>query len=151
MNVHFMSDKDDWGTPQKVFDLLDAEFNFTLDPCASESNAKCPKFYTRKEDGLSQSWANEIVFMNPPYGKDVAQWMEKAYSEASATVVCLVSARTDTRWWHKFCMKANEIRLFDHRLEFEGTGNKAPFPSALIVFKAGQRGNGLQVTGYSGR
>lgn len=138
MNVHFMSEKDDWGTPQDVFDLLNAEFGFTLDPCATAKNAKCSHYFTKEDNGLSQSWAGEVVFMNPPYGREVGLWIEKAYSETSATVVCLVSARTDTKWWHRYCMKANEIRFFTYRLEFDGTGNKAPFPSALIIFKAGR-------------
>jgi phage N-6-adenine-methyltransferase len=146
--VHFMSRKDDWGTPRRVFDALNAEFGFTLDPCATPENAKCEKFYTKNDDGLSKSWAGETVFMNPPYGKEVSAWMEKAYSETSATVVCLVSARTDTKWWHRYCMKADEIRFFTRRLEFEGTGNKAPFPSALIIFKVGRNPTDLHVTAF---
>lgn len=140
MNVHFMSVKTDWKTPWGLFDALDSEFGFTLDPCASHDNHKCDKYYTEENDGLSQSWANEVVFMNPPYGRDIPKWIEKAYSESSATVVCLISSRTDTKWWHKYCMKADEIRFLDRRLEFVGTGNKAPFPSVLVVFKDRREG-----------
>jgi len=100
--VHFMSKTYEWSTPQWLFDALDAEFKFTLDPCASLQNAKCAKYFTWVNDGLKQDWADHIVFMNPPYGREIRKWMRKAYesAQAGATVVCLVPARTDTNWWH---------------------------------------------------
>ena len=149
MNVHFMSEKDNWETPQKLFDLLNAEFGFTLDPCASAENAKCARFFTSKENGLLQSWANEIVFMNPPYGRGIiGQWIAKAYQETEATVVCLLPSRTDTKWWHKFCMKASEIMLLTYRLEFVGSNNKAPFPAALVVFNRGRANTACTLTAF---
>lgn len=138
-NVHFMSNKTDWGTPKEIFDPLNAEFNFTLDPCATEENAKCVRFYTVEDDGLSQSWANETVFMNPPYGREISAWVKKAYEEVEATVVCLLPARTDTIWWHNYCMCADEIRFIRGRIKFVGGKSSAPFPSAVVIFRRGKR------------
>jgi phage N-6-adenine-methyltransferase len=147
--VHFMSEKTDWGTPQSLFDALNQEFCFTLDPCASHENAKVSTYFTKEDDGLLQSWDGHIVFMNPPFGRDIQKWMEKAYKE-NATVVCIVPVRTDTRWWHNYCMKADEVRLIDHRLKFVGSGNKAPFPTAIIVFKD-RRNESPRLIPYGGR
>lgn len=135
-SVHFSSQSCEWPTPQCLFDVLDEEFGFTLDPCSTDANAKCAKHFTLVDDGLAQTWKDEIVFMNPPYGRGIGRWMEKAYREASAgaTVVCLVPARTDTAWWHDWAMKG-EIRLFRGRIKFEGASTSAPFPSALVVFR----------------
>ncbi len=126
---------DVWATPQKVFDALHAEFNFTLDPCTDGTNAKCPVFFTPDDDGLAQSWAGHTVFMNPPYSANAA-WMRKAYEESvMSTVVCLVPARTDTRWWHEYAAKG-EVRFLRGRLKFGDAKHSAPFPSAVIVFHA---------------
>lgn len=75
--------------------------------------------------------------MNPPYGKEIAKWMKKAYEESlkGATVVCLTFARTDTKWWHDYAMKAAEIRFIKGRVRFEGADSSAPFPSVVIVFR----------------
>lgn len=81
MNVHFSSKTNEWATPQDLFDKLNREFLFTLDPCATPENAKCAKFYTAEDDGLAQSWDNERVFCNPPYGRQIKDWVKKA-SEA---------------------------------------------------------------------
>lgn len=134
--VHFSSMSEEWTTPQWLFDALDAEFGFTLDPCSTHQNAKCRHHFTRAEDGLRQDWGQEVVFMNPPYGRSVAPFMAKAYqsAQAGATVVCLVPARTDTRWWHRYAMKA-EIRLLRGRLKFGDAQTSAPFPSAIVVFR----------------
>ena len=72
------SNSNEWATPQQFFDKLDKEFNFTLDPCATKENAKCKKFYTIQDNGLSKSWDNENVFCNPPYGREIPKWVEKA-------------------------------------------------------------------------
>ena len=82
MNVHFSSQTNEWATPQAFFDELNKEFNFTLDPCATDENHKCAKYYTEKDNGLLHSWDNEIVFCNPPYGRGIKQWVKKA-SEAA--------------------------------------------------------------------
>ena len=129
----------EWGTPQPLFDSLNTEFLFTLDPCSTDENAKCKRHFTRKEDGLLQNWSEDTVFMNPPYGRDIGRWMRKAYDSAQggAIVVCLVPARTDTRWWHQYAMKG-EIRLLHGRIRFEGGQSGAPFPSAIVVFRPPQ-------------
>lgn len=77
----FTSKTNEWATPQAFFDELDKEFNFTLDPCATPQNAKCARYFTKEIDGLSQSWYGEIVFCNPPYGRDLSKWVAKAYTE----------------------------------------------------------------------
>ena len=136
MNVHFSSQTDEWATPQNLFDELNREFGFTLDPCATAENAKCAKFFTAADDGLKQDWRGHTVFMNPPYGRAIGLWMAKAYGAAqdAATVVCLVPARTDTAWWHRYSIKG-EIRCLRGRLKFGGCKNSAPFPSAIVVFR----------------
>jgi site-specific DNA-methyltransferase (adenine-specific) len=139
--VHFSTrKKDDWGTPNWVYDSLDAEFDITLDVCADSTNAKCAHFFSREVDGLSQDWGQNRCWMNPPYSK-LRPWLEKAYlsSLAGATVVCLIPARTDTRAWHLFCSQAYEIRLIKGRIRFVGATNSAPFPSAIVVFKPRKR------------
>jgi len=134
--VHFSSATDEWPTPQSLFDALNSEFGFTLDPCATPANAKCRRFFTKADDGLTQDWGDEIVFMNPPYGRAIGHWMKKAYAAArsGATVVCLVPARTDTTWWHRYAMKG-QVRLLKGRIRFVGGRHCAPFPSAVIVFR----------------
>ena len=134
--VHFSSASDKWATPREVFDALNAEFHFTLDPCADDNNALCPSYFTKEEDGLSMEWRGS-VFMNPPYGREIPLWMKKAWesAQAGATVVCLIPSRTDTRWWHDYAMKG-EIRFIRGRLKFGGAKYGAPFPSAIVIFKA---------------
>ncbi len=138
MNVHFSSKSNEWTTPQHLFDELNQEFNFTLDPCATEENAKCSKHFTIEDDGLSKDWSNDVVFMNPPYGREIKKWIKKAYEESlnGATVVCLIPARTDTMYWHDFIFdKADDIRFLKGRLKFGNSKNSAPFPSAIVVYK----------------
>lgn len=136
--VMFSSQTDLWATPQSFFDNLDAEFRFTLDPCSTDDNAKCAKHFTKETDGLSQDWSRDIVFMNPPYGREIADWMRKAYEESrkGATVVCLVPARTDTRWFHDYVYGKAEIRFVKGRLKFGDAENSAPFPSMVVVYSA---------------
>lgn len=137
MAVHYSSEKPDWETPQDLFDLLNEEFNFTLDVCAVPDTAKCTAYFTPEDDGLAQDWTRNVCWMNPPYGDDIPQWMNKAHKEArrGATVVCLVPARVDTAWWWDNCIYG-EIRFLKGRLKFKQGGNEvtsAPFPSAVIV------------------
>lgn len=142
--AHWSSEVDSWSTPQALFDELDREFGFTLDACALPDNAKCERYFTPEQDALRQSWEG-VVFMNPPYGREIGRWMAKAYASAllgKATVVCLVPARTDTGWWHDYCAKG-EMRFIRGRLRF-GDGKKdAPFPSAIVVFH--RRGDGSTI------
>ena len=133
--VHFSSATDLWATPQDLFDMLDHEFKFETDVCASAENAKCKRFFTKEDDGLSQVWTG-VCWMNPPYGREIGHWMAKAYrsSLARCTVVCLVPARTDTAWWHDYAAKG-EVRFIRGRLKFGGHKNSAPFPSAVVIFR----------------
>lgn len=135
----YSSETDMWATPQSFFDTLNAEFNFTLDPCATKENAKCKKFFTEEDDGLSKSWNGESVFMNPPYGKEISKWVKKASEIAGGgQVVCLLPARTDTRYFHQYIYKKRnvEIRFIKGRLKFGDSKNSAPFPSMVVIFKS---------------
>ena len=122
--VLFSSASDDWSTPADTYAALHAEFGFVDDPCPLMGAA----------NGLMREW-NSPCFVNPPYS-EILPWMEKAALEARAgkTVVLLVPARTDTRWWHEFAMKAKEIRFIRGRLKFGNAKTGAPFPSAVVVF-----------------
>ena len=137
MEVHYSSKSNEWATPKDLFEKLNKEFNFTLDPCATKENAKCDKYYTIEDDGLIQDWSKDVVFMNPPYGKQIKHWIRKAYeeSEKGAKVVCLIPSRTDTTYWHDYIFgKASDIRFLKGRLKFGESKNSAPFPSAIIVY-----------------
>ena len=134
-NVHFSSETDQWATPKDFFDKCDKEYGpFTLDVCADKDNAKCQRFFSKAQNGLSQNWTGKC-WMNPPYGREIGRWMQKAYESSvnGAIVVCLVPARTDTRWWHEYAMKG-KVTFIRGRLKFGGSKNSAPFPSALVVF-----------------
>ncbi|WP_288201685.1 DNA N-6-adenine-methyltransferase [uncultured Megasphaera sp.] len=131
-NILYSSESEVWETPQALFNKLNDEFHFDIDVCATPENAKCCKFFSPLDDGLSQDWQG-VCWMNPPYGKKIVAWMKKAL-EAETTVVCLVPSRTDTKWWHEYAMKASEIRFIKGRLKFGDSKNSAPFPSAIIVF-----------------
>ena len=127
MSVHFSSQRMDWKTPKAVYQVLDSEFHFDHDPC--------PPKYTI--DGLTSSWGI-CNYVNPPYGKELAKWIKKGYEEyqLGKTVVFLIPSRTDTIAWHDYCMKATEIRFIKGRLKFDDQKNSAPFPSAIVIFRA---------------
>ena len=131
----FSSKTDDWATPQDFFDVWNALYDLELDVCADHSNAKCESYFTKEQDGLLQDWEAKRCWMNPPYGREIGKWMEKAYKESKkgATVVCLVPARTDTGWWHDYAMQGS-ITFIRGRLKFGDSKNSAPFPSAVVVF-----------------
>ena len=138
----FSSQNPSWSTPQYLFDELDAEFGFTLDPCADDDNHKCGHYYTEEQDGLAQDWSGEVVFCNPPYGHQIGKWVEKAFREVYAggcrTAVLLLPARTETRWFHDFIYHRAEVRFIKGRLRFSGATVNAPFPSMVVVFKGTQ-------------
>ncbi len=143
--VMFSSATDEWATPQDFFDKLNQEFHFTLDPCATHESAKCARYFTEEDNGLAQDWAREVVFMNPPYGRVLGQWVKKAFEESikGATVVCLLPARTDTRWFHDYIYHRAEIRFVKGRLKFGDSKNSAPFPSMVVIFnRAGVKAGG---------
>ena len=146
--IMFSSTSSEWQTPHAFYDKLDATFSFDLDPCATPLTAKCEKYFTPEENGLLQDWSGHRVFMNPPYGRGVDKWLKKAFEESATphtTVVCLIPARTDTKYWHNYCMKADEIYFVKGRLKFVQQQvtdtaittccNAAPFPSAVVVFR----------------
>lgn len=133
--VVFSSQSFYWNTPIDIFNELNDEFNFTLDPCASSNNLGI-KYYDEKINGLSKSWTNEIVFCNPPY-KYIYSWVSKSFYEwfnNHTTIVLLIPARTDTKWFHKFILPFCEIRFIEGRLKFGGSKNNAPFPSMICIF-----------------
>ena len=134
----YSSDRDNWETPQAFFDQLNDEFHFTIDAFASDDNAKCDKYYTLETDGLKQDWTGEIVFANPPYGRQIGQFVKKCHDEAKkpgTTVVMLINARTDTRWFHDYIYGQAELRFVRGRLKFGNSKNSAPFPSMVVIFR----------------
>ena len=135
----FSSTTDEWETPRAFFAALDAEFHFETDVCATAGNAKCDHFYTAEQDGLAQEWRG-TCWCNPPYGRHISRWIRKAHESAQrgATVACLVPARTDTDWWHRYCLRA-EVRFVRGRLKFSGARHNAPFPCAVVVFRPARR------------
>ena len=135
LQVHFSSQTGEWATPQSLFDDLAAEFGFETDVCATAENTKCATFFTKEDDGLAQQWSG-VCWMNPPYGRQIGDWVRKAFesAQAGATVVCLLPARTDTRWWHDYAAQG-EVRFIQGRLKFGGGKNSAPFPSAIVIFR----------------
>lgn len=130
-----------WATPQSFFNALNTEFKFTLDVCALPETAKCNKYFTPEIDGLNQDWAMDVCFMNPPYGRgqNVYSWVKKAYETSleGGTVVCLLPASVDTKWFHEFVMKSSEIRFVIDRLWFtlNGKAARANHGSIVVVFK----------------
>lgn len=121
-----MSLRSDWTTPEDFYIGLNKEFNFNFDPCPSNSSF----------DGLNIDWEDRN-FCNPPYGRQITAWIKKGYEESfkGKLVVFLIPSRTDTRWWHDYIMKADEIRFIKGRLKFGGSKNPAPFPSCIVVFQ----------------
>lgn len=128
-----------WETPVKLFQELDDEFGFELDVCATKENAKCERFYTSEDDGLVQPWGG-VVWMNPPYGREIGKWVRKAYEtarEKKGTVVCLLPSRTETEWFQEYCTKG-EVRFLKGRLHFNNAKNPAPFASIIVIFRSGR-------------
>jgi phage N-6-adenine-methyltransferase len=145
----FTSARGDWETPPALFQALDREFAFTLDVCASRHNRKCRRHFTPEVNGLRQRWRG-ACWMNPPYGRAIGAWVCKALEESlkGATVVCLLPARTDTAWWHRWVMKAQEIRLLRGRVQFVGAPAAAPFPSAVAIFDGRRASTEPRVLGW---
>lgn len=134
-NIHFKSNSSEWSTPQWLFDRYNDVYKFNLDVCATPENAKCSKYYTKNDDGLIQSWHGNC-WMNPPYGREITKWVEKAYNESlnnGVLVICLLPARTDTKWFHEYCARGN-INFLKGRLKFGDATNSAPFPSMIVQF-----------------
>jgi phage N-6-adenine-methyltransferase len=140
--VHFSSNSNEWATPFELFKRIEGICGkFDLDPCCTALNAKCHTYFTKEDDGLSQPWGARRVFVNPPYGREIGKWIRKAWQEwykRGTRVVCLIPSRTDTKWWHEYCMDATKIIFIEGRIKFELDGKKmfpAPFPSCLVIFE----------------
>lgn len=141
-NGRYNGDGRHWATPPEVFGPLHAEFDFTLDPCASPENAKCARFYTEADDGLTKDWSGERVFMNPPYGKEVYAWTRKAREEAKrgALVVGLLPASCDLKWWHEDVVGHAEVRYLRGRVRFLTGGpyrSSGFFASVVVIWRPG--------------
>ena len=132
----FTSRTDEWQTPKKVFNALNKEFNFVVDAAATKENAKCTIFWSKENSApLSEWWRYRSIFINPPYSQNES-FMKMAYEAGQfATVVVLTPCRTDTKWWHKYAMKADEIRFIEGRLKYNDGKQSAPFPSCVVIFR----------------
>lgn len=134
----FSSASGEWRTPEALFEALEVEFGpFDLDPATSDGNALCARSFTEQEDGLRQPWAGR-VFVNPPYGEGLYEWLWKCHTEAQrpgvTLIVALLPSRTDVRWFHDFVLQATEIRFIKGRLRFQGAADRSPFPSMLVIW-----------------
>ena len=132
-DLMFSSKTDLWSTPQDLFEKYDAIYHFGTDVCAFPENAKCKRFFTPEMDGLKQEWSG-VCWCNPPYGRQIGKWVEKAV-KSFATVVMLLPARTDTKWFHEWCLPYGKIEFLRGRLKFGGCDNPAPFPSMSVIFE----------------
>ncbi len=145
--IHTSSKSSEWETPPSIFKLWDEQYHFTIDVCATPENTLLSRFWTITDNALSKNWKHEICWMNPPYGREIGKFMQKAYQESlmGAVVVCLVPSRTDTRWWHEYAMKGRIVYIRG-RLKFinrtfpswrsDGNFKVSPcgFPSAIVIF-----------------
>jgi site-specific DNA-methyltransferase (adenine-specific) len=135
----FSSASDEWSTSQDLFDRCARQYGpFNLDVCATKENAKCARYFTREDDGLERVW-DGCCWMNPPYGRLIGMWIDKAYKSVkfgvSECVVCLLPARTDTCWFHDIIQPyAKKIEFVRGRLKFGDSKHSAPFPSMIVVF-----------------
>ena len=137
VRVHFSSQTDQWATPTDVFTTLSHKYGpFDVDVCAIADNAKCPRYFSPEQNGLLQPWEGRC-WCNPPYGRTIGLWVRKAWesSLSGATVVCLLPARTDTRWWHDYVARYGKVEFLRGRIRFGGGKHAAPFPSAVVVFE----------------
>lgn len=137
-DVMFSSKSEEWATPWDLFNRLNSEFHFDLDPCATSENHKCQMYFTKNDDGLSKEWGGRRVFINPPYGRQIGKWVQKAYIEAkNANTLCclLLPARTDTKWFHDYIYRKAEVRFLCGRVKFGEAKNCAPFPSMIVIYR----------------
>ena len=135
----FSTNSNEWETPQDLFVHYNKLFKFNLDVCASSANNKCIRYFSKSDNGLGRTWSR-CNWMNPPYGRQIILWVKKAYEESLSgnTTVCLLPARTDTRWWHDYVLKADSIYFIKGRLKFKQNKKEprctAPFPSCIVIF-----------------
>ena len=136
----FESAKQEWKTPDSFFIKLNEEFCFTIDLAANEENTKCPVYFSSAVDAMDQAWIG-TCWLNQPYGSSgkylLSEWIKKSYLESQkheSTIVVLTPARTNTNWWHEYCMKAREIKFVRGRPKFGGAKHGLPQPLAIVVF-----------------
>ena len=139
--TRFVTSRQDWTTPQYLSDKLNKEFNFNYDLAASAENTKCKKFYSKENDGLKQNW-NGVCWLNPPYGDKTSKmvdWIKESYNQTqkneNLTVVMLIPARTNCKWWDNYIMKSAEVRFIIGRPKFGDSKHGLPQPLAIVVFK----------------
>jgi phage N-6-adenine-methyltransferase len=127
----------EYGTPDNIWNPLNEEFKFTLDVAATDENAKCAKYFTKDQDGLSQSWSGEVCWMNPPYGRVMQKWIRKAYSEwkNGCTVVAIIPARTNTSWWHDCIQDIAMVRFIRGEVAFKGFDRGLWMPMCIVIWK----------------
>lgn len=135
---------DEWATPVDVFAPLNAEFGFTVDAAAAGWNTKLPRYWAKGDDGLRQPWWNERIWLNPPYS-NIGEWLERACEHAHYDVlVALVPCSPDRHWWHDSVEGFAEVRLLTrstlrsgriHFVKEDGTSGRAPFASAILVYR----------------
>jgi len=129
----FKSTNQTWETPDYLFDRLNEEFHFTRDVCALADNTKCKQYWTEEDNCLVQTPWDGVNWMNPPY-KNMKKFIKKAYDERkNGVTVCLIPARTNTNWWHDYCMKG-EVYFICGRPIFKGCIHGLPQPLSLVVF-----------------
>jgi phage N-6-adenine-methyltransferase len=144
MDVHYSSNKMDWETPDDLFAQWNKRFKFNLDVCAAKHNTKCKKFFSVEKNGLKKKWRGNC-WMNPPYGRELKAWVQKAHRQSmtgKCCVVCLLPARTDTRMFHEYIWDRErgepypgvEVHFLKGRVRFKGAMASAPFPSMIVVF-----------------
>ena len=133
-SVHFSSATSEWETPRAFFNEIQKTYRLDIDVCATRENTKCVRWWDKNEDGLSKDWTGIRGWMNPPYGREIGKWVEKAATSNAEIIVALLPARTDTRWFHSYIYKKAEIKFIKGRLKFGDGKNSAPFPSMLVIF-----------------
>lgn len=132
----------EWRTPGPLFRALNNEFGFTLDACAANWNRKCLAYYSKDNSCLDINWpVNSVVWMNPPYGREIEKFIKKAYEQylRGVTVVCLPPARTETKWFTEYCLKG-ELRFVRGRIHFihkDGSSGRPRFGNVIVILKPG--------------
>jgi len=131
----FNRDKTNYETPDNIFNPLNEKYHFTLDVAADNENHKCDNYYSQEDDGLNKDWGINICWMNPPFGRGLKKWVAKAHSESlkGATVVCLIPVRTNTNWWHDYCLQA-DVEFIKGEVTFKGYDRGLWMPFAIVVF-----------------
>ena len=141
-----ITQQDVWETPAKDYNKICGMFNIRpkIDVCADVNNRKCLKYFTEKDDALSENceW-DKSFYMNPPYSK-VKHFIKKAYEQHkkhNVDALCLTYSKTDTKWFHEFVWQKAELYFQKSRIKFilpNGNVSKypAPYPSMWIIYKA---------------